>query len=286
MPLPPVAIVTDSTSDIPKAVAQKLGIRVIPLNVHFGDEVLLDGVTIQGDEFYRRLQSGGAFPKTSQPSAGAFGEVYRELIIGGAKAIVSVHISSKVSGTCNSAKQAKADVGDAVPIEIVDTLQASMGLGLIVMEAANAAASGMSGAHTAGLARELAARARFFGLVETLEYLHKGGRIGRAQMLLGSLLKIHPILTMQDGIAHPLERARTRTKGLERMRTIAEGSAPLRSLSVMYSTQPHEAELLAARLRDIAPGGSTTIAQFGPVLGTYLGPGAMGVALIRATAPR
>lgn len=280
----PVAIVTDSTSDIPKEVAEKLGIRVIPLNVHFGDEVLLDGVTIQGDEFYRRLQSGGVFPKTSQPSAGAFEEVYRELMNGGAKAIVSIHISSKVSGTCNSANQAKSELGAAAPIEIVDTLQASMGLGLIVMEAAKAAASGTSGAQTAALAREISNSTRFFGLVETLEYLHKGGRIGRAQMLLGSLLKIHPILTMRDGIAHPLERARTRARGLERMQAIAEESAPLRALSVLYSTQPHEAELLAGRLKDIAPDGLTTVAQFGPVLGTYLGPGAMGVALIRASA--
>ena len=116
MPSPFVAVVTDSTSDIPGPLAEQLHIRVVPLNVHFGDEVFLDGVTIRGDEFYRRLQSGGVIPKTSQPSAGAFAEVYRELIDGGAKAIVSIHISSKVSGTCNSANQAKAELGDPVPI--------------------------------------------------------------------------------------------------------------------------------------------------------------------------
>jgi DegV family protein with EDD domain len=250
--------------------------------VHFGDEVLLDGVTIKGDEFYRRLQGGGVFPKTSQPSAGAFADVYRQLSAAGAKAIVSVHISSKVSGTWNSATQARAEVGDAIPIEVVDTLQASMGLGLIVMEVAKAAATGESAADLAALARDLAGLTRFFGLVETLEYLHKGGRIGRAQMLLGSLLKIHPILTMQDGIAHPLERARTRSKGLERMKAIAEASAPLRALAVLYSTQPEEAKRLASELKGVAPEGGVTIAQFGPVLGTYLGPDAMGVALIRA----
>ena len=281
----PVVIVTDSTSDLPKSLADELGITVVPLNVHFGDEVLLDGVTVHGDEFYRRLQSGGVFPKTSQPSAGAFAEVYRRLIDGGAKSIVSIHISSKVSGTYNSAMQAKAEVGDDVPIEIVDTMQASMGLGLVVIEAAKAVASRSSGAETAALARELSGRTRFFGLIETLEYLHRGGRIGRAQMLLGSLLKIHPILTMQDGVAHPLERARTRSKGLDRMSSIVRESAPLRSLSVLYSTQPQEADRLAAELKELAPDGHATIAQFGPVLGTYLGPDAMGVALIRANSP-
>jgi DegV family protein with EDD domain len=256
----------------------------VPLNVHFGDEVFLDGVTILGDEFYRRLQAGGALPKTSQPSAGAFAQVYRELADRGAKAIVSIHISSKVSGTCNSANQAKAELGKMVPIEIVDTLQASMGLGLIAIEAAKAVREGMARNEVTALAGDLARTARFFGLIDTLEYLHKGGRIGRAQMLLGSLLKIHPILTMQDGIAHPLERARTRGKGLERMKAITEDSAPLRALSVLYSTQPQEAERLASELNDVAPGGGITIAQFGPVLGTYLGPGAMGIALLRAGA--
>lgn len=252
--------------------------------MHFGDEVFLDGVTIRGDEFYRRLQSGGVLPKTSQPSAGAFARVYRELADRGAEAIVSIHLSSKVSGTCNSASQARAELGEMVPIEVVDTLQASMGLGLIVIEAAQAARQGMAWNEVTALAGELARTARFFGLIDTLEYLHKGGRIGRAQMLLGSLLKIHPILTMQDGIAHPLERARTRGKGLDRMKAITEASAPLRALSVLYSTQPEEAARLASELKHVSPDGGVTIAQFGPVLGTYLGPGAMGVALLRAGA--
>ena len=122
MSAPRIAIVTDSTSDIPASEAAGLGITVVPLNVHFGDEVLLDGVTVRGDEFYRRLQTGGAFQKTSQPSVGAFADVYRGLIAGGAEAIVSVHISSKVSGTCNSANQAKAELCGNVPIEVIDTL--------------------------------------------------------------------------------------------------------------------------------------------------------------------
>jgi DegV family protein with EDD domain len=283
MPAPRIAIVTDSTSDIPASEATRLGITVVPLNVHFGDEVLLDGVTVKGDEFYRRLQAGGAFPKTSQPSAGAFADAYRGVIAGGAEAILSIHISSKVSGTCNSANQAKAELGGNVPIEVIDTLQASMGLGLIAMEVARAAAAGLTASDAASLARQLMGSTRFFGMVETLEYLQRGGRIGRAQMLLGSLLKVHPILTMQDGVAHPLERPRTRTRALDRMRAIAEGAIPLRALSVLYSTQRQDGEALASQLKAAAPAQGITVAQFGPVLGTYLGPGAVGVALIQAT---
>lgn len=280
-----VKIVTDSTSDIPPAVAEALGIKVVPLNVHFGDEVFLDGVTIKADEFYRRLQSGSQLPKTSQPSAGNFVEAYRELFDGGATAIVSIHISSKVSGTYNSAVQAKAELGGQAPISIIDTHQASMGLGLIAMEAARAAGRGGPATEVAGLAENLARSARFFGLLNTLEYLHKGGRIGRAQMLLGSLLKIHPILTMQDGVAHPLERARTRARGIERIKGIATESAPLRGLSVLHATEPDQARAIADDLKAVAPGGEITISQFGPVLGTYLGPGALGVALIGAGKP-
>jgi DegV family protein with EDD domain len=283
MPAPRIAIVTDSTSDIPGAEAARLGIRVVPLNVHFGDEVLSDGVTIRGDEFYRRLQSGSVLPKTSQPSVGAFVDVYRELIAAGAAAIISIHISSKVSGTCNSANQAKAELGGNAPIEVIDTLQASMGLGLIVMEVASAAA-GLPAPDAASLARRLAGSTTFFGMVETLEYLQRGGRIGRAQMLLGSLLKFHPILTMQDGVAHALERPRTRSRALERMQLIAVEMAPFRALSVLYSTRREDADDLGSRLKAVAPAQGITVAQFGPVLGTYLGPGAVGVAFIRAAA--
>ncbi|MBI4306372.1 MAG: DegV family protein [Chloroflexi bacterium] len=276
-----VAIVTDSTSDIPRNLADALGIRVVPLNVHFGDEAFLDGETITADEFFHRLESGGVFPKTSQPSVGAFAETYRELAGSGATEIVSIHISSRVSGTYNSAIQARSEIGDRIQVHVVDTLQASMGLGLVVIEVARAVKNGINGRDAASLANELAGRARFFGLLDTLEYLHKGGRIGRAQLFLGSLLKIHPILTMQEGVAHPLERARTRSKGIARMKEITADSAPLRSLAVMHTTEPDEAARLADGIRQHAPDGRVTVTQFGPVLGTYLGPGALGISLIR-----
>ncbi len=285
------AIVTDSTSDIPPEIATSKHIHIVPLNVHFGDETLLDGVTIKSDEFFKRLKRSkggqGPFPKTSQPSAGLFMEAYKEAAKT-AEHIVSIHLSSKVSGTYNSAVQAKQELGVAgAKIEVIDTLQASMALGLIAMQVADAVKSGATFHAASELARSLSKRARFFGLLDTLEYLHKGGRIGRAQLFLGSLLNVKPILGLVEGVAHPVVRARGRQKGLTMLAAMARKEGPLSALCVLYGEDRAGAEQLAASLQDLAPGQiaskhSVVVAQFGPVLGTYLGPEALGIALIKA----
>ncbi|MEX0761696.1 MAG: DegV family protein [Dehalococcoidia bacterium] len=278
-----IAVVTDSTSDIPPGLAAERSICVIPLNVHIGSETYLDGVTLKADEFYKRLQSGGELPTTSQPSAGAFVEAYQKLAES-FDAIVSVHISSRVSGTHNSAVQAKEEMSDSgTRIEVVDTLQASMGLGLVALGVADAVKAGANVDETVETAKSLSGRASFFGLVDTLEYLQKGGRIGRAQMYLGSLLRIKPILSLVDGVAHPLDRARTWSRGYARVKEITEEAAPLSALAVMHSTDSEPTDRLASELARLVPGGEVVKAQFGPVLGTYLGPGSIGISLIRAT---
>jgi len=274
-----VAIVTDSTADLPADLAAQKGIRVIPLNVHFGTEVFRDGVDLDADAFYEMLTGGDVFPTTSQPSVGAFVDVYRELSET-CDAIISVHISSKISGTCNSAIQAKEAIGDGTcRIEIIDTLQASMSLGLIALGAADAVRAGAGVDEALETADRLTRSARLFGVIDTLEYLHKGGRIGRAQMLLGSVLKMKPVLSLVDGVATPVERTRTLARGIGRLRTICEEMAPLSALSVLDSTEPEVADRLAADLADFAPGGQVLRARFGPILGTYLGPRAIGIAL-------
>lgn len=287
----PIAVITDSTSDLPQDVVSSKGIRVVPLSVHFGSETFLDGVTIRSDEFFRRLQSGPDFPKTSQPSAGSFLDAYRAAAAAGADQIVSVHLSSRVSGTYNSAVQARQELGGTGPkVEVIDTLQASMALGLIVMQVADAVRAGATFQHAVELARSLGQRARFFGLLDTLEYLHRGGRVGSAQLYLGSLLSIKPILGMVDGEAHPIDRARSRQKGIARLVEIARREAPLTGLAVLYGEDKGAADALAATLNDLAPApspgqarpGGPIISQFGPVLGTYLGPEALGVCLIKA----
>jgi len=274
-----VTILTDSTADLPADLAAEKGIRVIPLNVHFGTEVFRDGIDLHADGFYEKLVGGDVFPTTSQPSVGAFVDVYRELSET-SDAIISVHISSKISGTCNSATQAKEAIGEgACRIEIIDTLQASMSLGLIALGVADAVRAGAGIDDALEAADRLTRSARLFGVVDTLEYLHKGGRIGRAQMLLGSILKMKPVLSLVDGVAAPVERTRTSARALRRLRTICDEMAPLSALSVIDSTEPEVGDRLAADLADFAPGGQMIRARFGPIVGAYLGPRAIGIAL-------
>ncbi len=278
-----VRIVTDSTADLPKEVAEELGITVVPLSVNFGVQVFKDGVDLNADQFYARLAAGGALPTTSQPSVGEFLEVYQRLA-GEADGIVSVHVSSKVSGTFNSASRAAEQVGDACSIGVVDTLQASMGIGMVAIAASRAAGAGAGFQEVLAVAEGAVKRCQCFALLGTLEYLRKGGRIGRAQALLGTLLKINPVIIVSEGEVHPLDRPRTRVKGLARLRETAQGFAPLEELCVVYSTDLAEAERLAGEVAGLLPGGAEPfIARFGPALGTYVGPQAVGIGLLQSS---
>ena len=272
-----VKVITDSTADLPPALAEELGITVVPLNVHFGTEVYRDGVEITADEFYRRLVTASRLPTTSQPTPGDFLSAYDEM---GQTTdeILSVHISAKLSGTMNSATQAREEYGGESRIEIIDSLQGSMGLGMLAIAAAEAARRGGSLDDVVTETRAAIPKVGFIGLVDTLEYLEKGGRIGKAQAFVGSLLRIKPLLTIRDGEAHPLERARTRAKGVDRMCELVQAEMPLKDLAVVYTTTPDEARALAQRLQSYLPQGEVILSQVGPVVGTYLGPGVLGVA--------
>ena len=278
-----VRIVTDSTSDIDAGTAQRMGITVIPQNVHFGTRSYGDNVTITPDEFYRMLSTTPQLPTTSQASPGRFKQAYNEEGRD-AEGIVSIHISSKLSGTCNSARQGAMATFSNCPIEVIDSEQASMGLGLIVMAAAELAMKGASQSEVVAATLDAVKRAQCVCLFETLEYLQKGGRIGMAQALVGSVLKIKPMIIVRDGEVHPLGKARTFPKALARMKETVRGFAPIDSLAVMHSTTPGLASEVADDLRDMLPQGSEPyIAQFGPALGVYAGPGALGIALLQAS---
>ncbi|MDA0987825.1 MAG: DegV family protein [Chloroflexi bacterium] len=273
-----VKVVTDSTADLPPALAKELGITVVPLNVHFGTEVYRDGVEILPDEFYQRLMNSPRLPTTSQPTVGDFLQSYQELSQT-TDEIVSVHISAKLSGTMNSANQAREQFQGNCRIETVDSQTGSLGLGMVAM-AANLAAQRGAGIDEVVKETQLAIpRVRFFGLLDTLEYLEKGGRIGKAQAFVGSLLHIKPILTCWDGEVHPLERARTRAKGIDRLCELVQKYTPLEDLGVVYSTTPDDARALAERLKPFLPDSEVFLSQIGPVVGTYLGPGILGIAL-------
>ena len=277
-----VRIVTDSTSDIGVSRARKLGITVVPQNVHFGTRTYEDNVSITPDQFYSMLATEQELPKTSQASPGRFRSVYDEL---GREAdgIVSVHISSKLSGTFNSARQGAAMTSASCPLKVINSAQGSMGLGLVVIAAAAAASRGAGHEEVVAVARDAAARSQCLTLFETLEYLRRGGRIGKAQALLGSILKVKPMTIIRDGEVHPLGKARTFSKALERMKGTARGFAPLQSLAVMHSTTPDIADEIADDLRDLIPDGEEPhIARFGPALGVYTGPGAIGIAILQS----
>ncbi|MDE0593391.1 MAG: DegV family protein, partial [Dehalococcoidia bacterium] len=221
-------------------------------------------------------------PTTSAPSVGSFIETYEKL--GESHdSIISIHLSSKLSLTHNSAVQAATDLNEkGAKIEVVDTEQASMALGWIAVQVAEKIAAGGSLEEAVALAKSASTRASFIGMVDTLEYLVRGGRIGKAQGFVGSMLRIRPILTLTEGIAHPAGRARNRTKGIARLKEIVAETAPLDKLAVLYTTDKEDAEKIADAVAEHNPEGRPIVAQLGPVVGNYLGPGALGLGLIRS----
>ncbi len=277
-----VRIVTDSTSSIDRGTAEELGITVVAQSVRFGARAFEDGVTITPDQFYEMLSHSAELPTTSQASPGRFKEVYEELGRD-ADGIVSIHISSGLSGTWNSALQGASVSSSECPIEVIDSRQASMGLGLVVLAAAAAARRGADLEEVVSRAQSSARRAQCMCLLETLEYLQKGGRIGKAQALMGSALKIKPMIIVRDGAVHPLAKVRTFPKALSKLKETARTFAPIEALAVSHSTTPEVAREVANDLKDLLPEGvEPHIARLGPALGVYAGPGAIEVSLIQA----
>jgi DegV family protein with EDD domain len=275
-----VRVVTDSTSDLPREVASELDITVVPALVHFGDTVYRDGLELATDDFYYKLEAGPILPKTSPPSPGTFEEVYKHLARD-ADGIISVLVASKLSGTIEAAKIAASDAG--CPVAIVDSQSASMACGLLAIIAAKAAREGASLVEIEELVNDAVPRTVTYGLFDTLEFLVKGGRIGRAEGLVGALLKIKPILAIRKGEVVPVARVRTRPKAIDRLcDLVREGGTPV-ELSVMDSTSPADADALVVMLSPVFPVERVYRAKIGPVMGTYVGPRALGVAVTWGT---
>ncbi|MDA1036431.1 MAG: DegV family protein [Chloroflexi bacterium] len=274
-----VKVVTDSTADLPEEIVKDLDVTVVPLLVLFGQETYKDGVEITREEFFNRLVNGMVLPRTSQPSVGDFVEVYKKLTEQGHE-IVSVHVSEKLSGTLNSARLAAEQVPGA-KIEIDDSATAALGLGLVAKATAEAAQEGKSQAEVAAFAREASGKTDVFFVVETLEYLQKGGRIGKAQALIGGLLSIKPILTVKDGEVHPHEKVRTRAKAVAKLCEIAEQNAPYAEVGIIHEAQGEAVDTLLDRLKPLSSK-PVTASKIGAVVGVYTGPGVIGVALRKA----
>lgn len=272
-----VKIVTDSGSDIPADIAEELGITVVPLTVHFGDEEYKDGVELDAKQFYQRLYAGD-LPRTSQPSPAEFEAVYRELQQD-ADAIVSCHLSSELSGTMQSAVLASTMDGIDVPVHVVDSRSASLGIGWMAMEAARMAKDGADADTIVAHVQAIAERHKVLFVVDTLEFLQRNGRIGRAQAFVGGLLNIKPLLTIDDGVVAPLERARGRAKARARLLDLVSAGVDGRRIrvGVMHGDVPDEAEALAEQLRERVDVEELMIGQLGATIGTHAGPGTIGI---------
>ena len=274
-----VKVVTDSTSDIPVEVAQELGIAVVPLYIHFGQKAYQDGVDITADEFYQRLTTAPELPKTSAPSSGTFTEVYNKFAAE-TNEIISIHISTKLSATYNSAIVSQNSIDTDCQIKVIDSQLTTVALGLTVIIAAKAAQAGANLHEITELANQTISRTHCFATVDTLEYLHKGGRLGKAQTLLGSVLNIRPLITIQNGEVYPLERVRGRAKAIARICELMGKCRNPREIALAHATTPNELESLVTCMHSSFPENQPIKSIIGSTIGTYLGPGGLVAALV------
>lgn len=274
-----VAIVTDSTADLPPELVEELGVTIVPLQVIFGNEAYREGVDITTEEFYERLVKSRQLPTTSAPSVGDFQEVYGRLLKE-VDSIVSIHIGAKLSGTVQAAQTARQSLAEPERIELVDSQATSMAMGFAIIEAVEASRAGAKLAEVKAAAESAVQRTHVLFMLDTLEYLRRGGRIGRARAYLGTLLRVKPILSFREGEVYPEERVRTRARGLERMIQWAVRQQKVKRAVVAHSTTPDEAESIRERVAMAFPNVKVHLVRFGPVLGTHAGPGIVGVGVM------
>lgn len=274
-----IVIVTDSSAYIPDEAQEGLDISVIPLWLLWEGESYQDGIDIFPTEFYQRLIKSKTLPTTSQPSAQEFADFYKKMLLD-ADAIVAVLVSSKISGTIASAEAAVAEYPE-FDVPIVDSYSSAMGLGLTVLAAARAAGEGRSVKKVVAAAENMRERVTTIFVVDTLEYLHKGGRISGGKRLLGSALNIKPILHFEEGQIRPLSQARTKRKALNQLLDIVEErlvGKPMEETAIMDVNSPEEGDLVADMVRERFEPDLVHRTTVSPVVGTHVGPGTVGIA--------
>ena len=272
-----IKIVVDSCCDLPKAIQERFDITVVPVNIHIGRRSYEDGVEMSREDLYRKMKEG-VIPTTSQPSPGKFLEIYRELAKR-ASTILSIHITSKLSGVYQSAKLAKAMLPE-VDIEVVDSASASMGAGFLALAAARAAELGKTKREILALIEELKKRMNVFATVSTLKYLHLSGRVSRLQESIASLLDVKPILTIRDGLVEAIGKVRSRAKSLDQLLELtkeAVGGAKAISAAVVHAYVPQDAERLKQGLEAIFECKDLFVVEITPALAVHGGPGLIGI---------
>lgn len=280
-----VRIVTDSTADIPPKEAEALGITIVPLTVFFGDEEYLDNIELDNARFYEKLQASKDLPRTSQPSPASFQAAYTRLIEEGAEAIISVHLSSKLSGTYQSARTARDTLPEQVrkvPIEVIDSLSVSAGMAMALRKAAEMARQGLGLEEIKVYLLDQFTRTHIIAILDTLEFVRRGGRIGAARAMLGNMLSVKPIISLKDGEVVPLEQPRTRSKAYARAAQLAIEGGRIEDLAIAESSE-EVGQQLAEALKSVYPGEISRY-KLGGALGTHTGPGT--VAVVTVIAPR
>ena len=271
-----VRIITDSAADLPSEVVTRLGVVVVPLTIRFGAEEFDD---LSPADFWSRCKSSTTLPETAAPSPGAFAEAFEKAQSDGAEGVVCITLSSELSATYQSAKTAAESLAP-YPVTVIDSRAVTMAEGLLVIEAAEAASKGASYAEVAALARDTVDRLGLVGVLDTLEHLKKGGRIGSAQALLGSMLAIKPLLTLKDGKVAEEGRQRTRAKALDHAAKTARETAPFARLAVAHGAA-EDLDVLLGKIEDLETDVPVVIADIGSVVGTHGGPGIVGICWIR-----
>lgn len=283
-----VAIVTDTVSTIPEPIVESLGIRTVPYYVYRGTETLRDLVTIQTDEFYAWLRTARELPKTACPGPGEYLNAYESFAAQGAVEILSIHMTSKGSGAYQSALAAKASFAESRPdvrLEVIDTLNASMCHGWMVIEAARAAKAGRPLAEIVALIHRMIPKTRMIQTGDTLRYLYMGGRIGRAGHLVGSILNIKPLIGMEDGVIVSLGTTRSLDRAYQSMADLVEaglGKKARIKIAYVHAAAPAEAEKIRALIEPRMTCVESIVAELSPALGVYSGPGTAGISYFPA----
>ncbi len=273
-----VKIVTDSLADIPPDVSQALDITTVPCIVRFGEQEYRDRVDIFPTEFFERLASSPTLPSTSQPDPGVFEEIYRRLAQQ-TDEILAIHTISSLSGIYNASRVA-AESTPNVHIELIDSGQVTMALGWIVIHAARAAKEGASLREIRAIVDDVLPRAHIIAMLNTLEYAQRGGRLGKGAALVGTLLNVKPLLSIVNGEIVPVENVRTQKRALERVVEIALSSGPIQNLAVVHAAGQELADKVKASLSETFPAEDILMSEAGPVIGTHVGPGCVGIAWV------
>lgn len=270
-----VRVMSDSACDLPPALCSELGIEIVPLTIRFGADELVDRVELTTEAFWERLARSTVLPETAAPSVGAFESTFRKLQESGADGIVCINLSSRMSATMQSAQIAAKAFDGVCPVSVIDSKSASMGIGMLCMEAVRVASEGGDLETVVAAVESARDRSHVLFTVDTLEYLRKGGRIGGAQAMLGSMLSIKPVIGVKDGAVEPAGKVRTRSKALRFVvDRVKEG--PVEKLCVLHAQAPDVDEFLAM-LEPIVPNTEIVVGMIGPVVGVHTGPAAIGV---------